>query len=137
MPSMSISNEKVSQYSSVPLAAATTKDAILKPYEGKPKFLTSTTVGSQVLKDTLKDVDKTPEIIQNGYSSLVQGVQSPIQSFGSAILANDVASSKQNSTIDAIFPSKLDFTLIGNVQKHIDKEIYPPTGKENKGTCMK
>ncbi|KAK8466894.1 hypothetical protein PHAVU_008G187600 [Phaseolus vulgaris] len=89
--------------------------------------------GSQVLKDTLKDVDKTPEIIQNGYSSLVQGVQSPIQSFGSAILANDVASSKQNSTIDAIFPSKLDFTLIGNVQKHIDKEIYPPTGKENKG----
>ncbi|KAK7372885.1 hypothetical protein VNO80_06275 [Phaseolus coccineus] len=89
--------------------------------------------GAQVLKGTVKDVDKTPEIIQNGYSSLVQGVQSPIQSSGSAILAKDVASSKQNSTIDAIFPSKLDFTLIGNVQKHIDKEIYPPTRKENKG----
>jgi len=69
---------------------------------------------------------------------LVQAAQSPIQSSDSAILANDVASSKQNSTIDAISPSKQDFTLIGNRQKDIiDKAIYPPARKENEGMCMK
>ncbi|KAK7385462.1 hypothetical protein VNO78_31183 [Psophocarpus tetragonolobus] len=142
MPSVSISNDKAPKYESVPLAAATTetivnsgetaKDDILKPYEGKPEFLVSATVGSQVLKESVKDVDKTREIVQNGYSSLGQGAQSPIQSSGSPIFANDVTSNKLN-VIDAIFPSKPDFTLIDNVQKEIDKEINCPTGKENQG----
>ncbi|XP_027940577.1 membrane protein of ER body-like protein isoform X4 [Vigna unguiculata] len=113
-------------YDSLPLAASTPKEAVLKPYEGKTEILTSTTVGFQFLEGTPKDVDKTPEIIGNGYSSVVHGAQSPIQSSGSAIHANDVASNKQNFKTDAIFPSKLDFTPI-------DKEIYPPTRKENEG----
>ncbi|QCE00824.1 hypothetical protein DEO72_LG7g2115 [Vigna unguiculata] len=128
-----ISEGEKKGYDSLPLAASTPKEAVLKPYEGKTEILTSTTVGFQFLEGTLKDVDKTPEIIGNGYSSVVQGAQSPIQSSGSAIHANDVASNKQNFKTDAIFPSKLDFTPIGNVQKGIDKEIYPPTRKENEG----
>ncbi|XP_047178884.1 membrane protein of ER body-like protein isoform X3 [Vigna umbellata] len=110
-----------------------TKEAIPKPYEGKPEFLTSVTVGPQVLEGTLEDVDKTREIIRNGYSSLVQGAESPIQSPGSAIHANGVAISEQNSKADAISPSNIDFTLIGNVPKDIDNEVYPPTRIENEG----
>ncbi|XP_017428028.1 membrane protein of ER body-like protein isoform X7 [Vigna angularis] len=110
-----------------------TKEAIPKPYEGKTEFLTSVTVGPQVLEDTLEDVDKTREIIRNGYSSLVQGAESPIQSPGSAIHANGVAISEQNSKADAISPSNIDFTLIGNVPKDIDNEVYPPTRIENEG----
>lgn len=114
-----------------------TKEAIPKPYEGKTEFLTSATVVPQVLEGTLEDVDKKREIIRNGYSSLVQGAESPIQSPGSAIHANDVAISEQNSKTDAISPSNIDFTLIGNVPKDIDNEVYPPTRIENEGMCMK
>ncbi|XP_014505302.1 membrane protein of ER body-like protein isoform X2 [Vigna radiata var. radiata] len=110
-----------------------TKEAIPKPYEGKTEFLTSATVVPQVLEGTLEDVDKKREIIRNGYSSLVQGAESPIQSPGSAIHANDVAISEQNSKTDAISPSNIDFTLIGNVPKDIDNEVYPPTRIENEG----
>ncbi|RDY09826.1 Membrane protein of ER body-like protein, partial [Mucuna pruriens] len=136
MSSESISDEKVSKFESVPLAAATTtetivkagettKETILKPYEREPAFLASTTVGSLVLPESMKVVDKTPEI-QSSYSPLGQGAQSPIQSSGNAILANDVASNKQYSGIEAIFPSKPDFTLI-------DKEIKSSSRKENAG----
>ncbi|KAK7321313.1 hypothetical protein VNO77_31826 [Canavalia gladiata] len=144
MSSISFPDEKVSKYENVlRVDAATTetlvsagetaKDAILNPYEGEPEFLVSSTVGSPVFEVSLKDVDKTPEIVKNSFSSLGQGEQSPIQSFASAILPNDVTNNKQNSGLDAIFPTKLDVTLIDKVQKDIDKKIYPSTRKENEG----
>ncbi|RZC26179.1 Membrane protein of ER body 1 isoform F [Glycine soja] len=94
--------------------------------------------GSQVLKESPKDGDKTPEIVKNGYYySLGQGAQSPLQSSGSAVLANGVASNKQNSGIDVILPSKPNIILLDNVKKEIEKGIHHPTGNENKGLCMK
>ncbi|KAH1061559.1 hypothetical protein GYH30_004844 [Glycine max] len=90
--------------------------------------------GSQVLKESPKDGDKTPEIVKNGYYySLGQGAQSPLQSSGSAVLANGVASNKQNSGIDVILPSKPNIILLDNVKKEIEKGIHHPTGNENKG----
>ncbi|XP_020209610.1 uncharacterized protein LOC109794571 isoform X2 [Cajanus cajan] len=139
--SMSISIEKVYKYESATLAVATTtemnvkaeetaKDTILKPYEGELEFPVSTTVGSLVLEESLQDVDNKQKIVENNYSSSVQGVTSPIQSSGSAILANDIASIKQNSGIYAILPSKPDFA---HVQKDIGKELDSSTGKQNAG----
>ncbi|KAL3034657.1 hypothetical protein AAZX31_02G206500 [Glycine max] len=114
----------------VMLSAATTTETI----EREPEFLASTTVGSQVLKESPKDGDKTPEIVKNGYYySLGQGAQSPLQSSGSAVLANGVASNKQNSGIDVILPSKPNIILLDNVKKEIEKGIHHPTGNENKG----
>lgn len=146
-PSVSIPDETVSKSESLPLAAATmtqtnfkaeeiAKDTVLKSYEGKPEFLVSTTVGSLVLEEPPKDVNNKQEIF-NGYSSLGQGAHLQIQSSGSAILATatDVASTKLNSEIDAIFPPKLDFTL--NVQNDIGKEINSPTRNKNEGMCLK
>ncbi|TKY73980.1 Membrane protein of ER body protein [Spatholobus suberectus] len=60
------------------------KDAILRAYEGSPIF-----------EKTQKDVDKTPEKAQDSYSSLMEEAQSPDQSYGSVVVANDVASDKQ------------------------------------------
>ncbi|XP_028200799.1 uncharacterized protein LOC114385054 isoform X6 [Glycine soja] len=106
---------------------------IEKPVEREPEFLASTTVGSQVIKESPKDGDKTPETVKNGYNSLGQGAQSPLQSSDSAILANDVASDKQNSGIDVILPSKPNIALLDNVKNEIEKGIHRPTGNENKG----
>ncbi|XP_028200795.1 membrane protein of ER body-like protein isoform X2 [Glycine soja] len=89
--------------------------------------------GSQVIKESPKDGDKTPETVKNGYNSLGQGAQSPLQSSDSAILANDVASDKQNSGIDVILPSKPNIALLDNVKNEIEKGIHRPTGNENKG----
>nr|KYP72755.1 hypothetical protein KK1_005356 [Cajanus cajan] len=111
-------------------AEETAKDTILKPYEGELEFPVSTTVGSLVLEESLQDVDNKQKIVENNYSSSVQGVTSPIQSSGSAILANDIASIKQNSGIYAILPSKPDFA---HVQKDIGKELDSSTGKQNAG----
>ncbi|KAL2317553.1 hypothetical protein Fmac_031429 [Flemingia macrophylla] len=124
MSSMSISNEKVYKYESVPSAAAATttetivkaeetaKDTILKHYEGEPEFPVSTTVGFLNLEESVNDVDNKLEVVKNNYSSLVHKATSPIQSSGSEILADGAASIKQNSGRDVIFPSKLDFTQI-------------------------
>ncbi|XP_061339155.1 membrane protein of ER body-like protein [Gastrolobium bilobum] len=140
MTSKSFSDEMVSKHERVQLATAaitetlvnageTSKDAILNP----PEFLVPTTLGSPILEKSQKDVDKTPEIIENGYSSLRQGAQSAVQSFGSAILASGVASNKQSSEIDVTFPSKLDFPLSEKVKRDIDEEINPSVIKKNKG----
>ncbi|XP_027332662.1 membrane protein of ER body-like protein [Abrus precatorius] len=132
MSSVSFSDEKVSKHEIVQIAAAATtetlvsfgeiaKDAILNPNAGGPELLGSTAVG------------KIPEAVKNTYSSLGQGAQSTIQSFGSAIIASDVATIKQNAGMDAILPSKLDFKVIEKLQKDSDKEINPSTRKENEG----
>ena len=147
MSPVSFSDEMLSKHDSVPLAASATieilvdagepaKDSILNPHEGKPEFMVPRTFKSSILDKSPKDVDKTAETIQKSYSSLRQGTQSPVQSFGSAVLASDVASNKQSSGIDAIIPSTQDFTVNGKVQKDIEEEINPADRKENKGMCM-
>lgn len=141
--SMSFSDEMLSKLENVQLASAATteipvndgepaKDAILNSYEGEPQFRVPTTVDSPILGNSQKDVD-SPEIVQSSYSSLNQGAQSPVQSFGDTVLASDVASNKQSSRIDVIIPKKQDLTLTETLQKDVAEEINPSVGKENKG----
>lgn len=62
---------------------------------GKPEkvAIMKSSEGSLILKSQ-KDVGKTPEIAQNSYSSLVQEAQSTAQSFGSAVVTNDIGIDK-------------------------------------------
>jgi len=93
------------------------KDAILKPYEGSPIF-----------DKTQKDVESPLEIAQDSYSSLMKGAQSPDQSFGSEVVANDVANrDKQNFRVNGSIPSIQDFM---EVHKGIEEEIKPSVEAE-------
>lgn len=96
------------------------KDVILKVYEGYP---------TPIFEKSQKDVDKTPEITQDSSCSLMEEAQSPDQSFGSAVVANDVASDKQSSSVDATILSFQDFK---KVQKDVEEEINPSVAKEKK-----
>ncbi|KAK7410796.1 hypothetical protein VNO78_01893 [Psophocarpus tetragonolobus] len=93
------------------------KDAILKQYEGSPIF-----------EKSQKDVNnKTLEIAQGSYSSLMKEAQAPDQSFGSEVVANEVACDKQSFRVDVTSPSILDFK---EVQKDIGDKIKPSVAKE-------
>lgn len=133
--SMNYSNGTVSEYKSVNSVTTTstetivssretTKGTVLNHYQEKPKFLvpTSVTVGSLVIEDTPKDVNKMPETVKNIDSSLWQsGAQPAVQSFDST-----------SSAIDALFPSKTDISLLNKVRQDIDN-----FRKENQGMFMK
>ncbi|XP_027905105.1 membrane protein of ER body-like protein isoform X3 [Vigna unguiculata] len=90
-------------------AGKPSKDAILKPYEGSSIF------------------DKTLETAQDSYSSLMKEAQSPEQSFGSEVVANDVARDKQNFIVNGSIPSIQDFK---KVETGIEDEIKPSVAKE-------
>jgi len=92
------------------------KDAILKPYEGSSIF------------------DKTLETAQDSYSSLMKEAQSPEQSFGSEVVANDVARDKQNFIVNGSIPSIQDFK---KVETGIEDEIKPSVAKEKEGMKTK
>nr|KYP53790.1 hypothetical protein KK1_024364 [Cajanus cajan] len=99
------------------------KDSILKSYEG-----------SHIFDKSQKDVDKTLEIAQDSYSSSMEEAQSPAQSFGGSVAANDVASEKPSSRVDATIPSNQDFK---EVLKNVEEEIKPSVAKEKEGMNMK
>ncbi|KAL2339513.1 hypothetical protein Fmac_007453 [Flemingia macrophylla] len=92
------------------------KDAILKSYEGSPIF-----------DKSQKDADKSLEIAQDSYSSVLEEAQSPAQSFGNSLAANDVAHEKQSSRVDSTIPSNQDFK---DVSRDIEEEIKPSVAKE-------
>ncbi|KAE9608788.1 hypothetical protein Lalb_Chr08g0239371 [Lupinus albus] len=79
MPSMNFPGDMASKSENVPSATA------------------AITEGSLVHEISHKGVDKTPEISQNGYSSLVQEAQSPAQAFGSAVVASDTGALKSST----------------------------------------
>ncbi|XP_050904766.1 membrane protein of ER body-like protein isoform X3 [Lathyrus oleraceus] len=132
--SMNYSNGTVSEYKSVNSVTTTstetivssretTKGTVLNHYQEKPKFPvpTSVTVGSLVIEDTPKDVNKMPETVKNIDSSLWQsGAQPPVQSFDST-----------SSAIDALFPLKTDISLLNKVRQDIDN-----FRKENQGDVI-
>ncbi|XP_012568424.1 membrane protein of ER body-like protein isoform X3 [Cicer arietinum] len=148
--SMNFSNGTVSEYKSVKSVTTsssethvnsteTTKGTVPNHYGKKPEFLvpTSTTVGSLIIVNSSKDANKTPKTVKNNDSSLMQGgAQSPVQSFDSTVLANNVTNINQSSVIDATFPSKTDITLIEKVRQDIDEEINRFVTKENKGDVI-
>ncbi|KAK8465278.1 hypothetical protein PHAVU_009G040800 [Phaseolus vulgaris] len=92
------------------------KDAILKPYEGSPIF-----------DKTQKDVENPLEMAQDSYSSLMKETQSPDQSFGSEVVANDVARDKHNFRVNGSIPSIQDFK---EVHTGIEGGIKPYVAKE-------
>ncbi|XP_020229109.1 membrane protein of ER body-like protein isoform X2 [Cajanus cajan] len=98
------------------------KDSILKSYEG-----------SHIFDKSQKDVDKTLEIAQDSYSSSMEEAQSPAQSFGGSVAANDVASEKPSSRVDATIPSNQDFK---EVLKNVEEEIKPSVAKEKEETFI-
>lgn len=95
------------------------KDAILKPYEGSPIF-----------DKTQKDVENPLEMAQDSYSSLMKETQSPDQSFGSEVVANDVARDKHNFRVNGSIPSIQDFK---EVHTGIEGGIKPYVAKEKEG----
>lgn len=113
------------------------KDAILKPYEREPDFLVPSNVGSEILAKSQKDVDKTPEIVQNGYPSLIMQAQVPAQSHSSAVLANDATINTQSPGVDAKISSGKDLKLINKGEKEIEEEIKPAVASQNKGLSKK
>lgn len=133
--SMNYSNGTVSEYKSVNSVTTTssetfvssretTKGSILNQYQEKAELIVpaSVTVGSLVIENSPKDVNKTPEIVKNTDSSLWQGgAQPPVQLFDST-----------SSAIDALFPSKTDISLVNKVRQDIDNFM-----QENKGMLVK
>ncbi|XP_019417205.1 PREDICTED: membrane protein of ER body-like protein isoform X2 [Lupinus angustifolius] len=79
MPSMNFPGDMASKSNNVPSATA------------------AITEGSLIHRKSLKGVDKSPEISQNGYSSLVQEAQSPAQAYGSAVVASDTGALKSST----------------------------------------
>ncbi|KAL5102472.1 hypothetical protein RYX36_006799 [Vicia faba] len=132
--SMNYSNGTVSEYKSVNSVTTTssetfvssretTKGTILNQYQETPKFVvpTSVTVGSLVIENSPKDVNKTPEIVKNTDSSLWHGgAQPPVQSFDST-----------GSAIDALFQSKTDISLVNKVRQDFNNFM-----QENKGDVI-
>ncbi|KAI9102172.1 hypothetical protein K1719_023682 [Acacia pycnantha] len=99
------------------------KDATLKPGEGEPDFLVPSDVGSRMPEKSQKDINKTPEIFQNGYSSLIMQAQ----------VENDAATGMQSSGVNAKISSGEDFRLTKTVEKNTEGETKPAVSGGNTG----
>ncbi|KAK4273799.1 hypothetical protein QN277_017125 [Acacia crassicarpa] len=99
------------------------KDATLKPGEGKPDFLVPSDVGSRMPEKSQKDINKTPETFQNGYSSLIMQAQ----------VENDAATGTQSSGVNAKISSGEDFRLPKTVEKNTEGETKPAVTGGNTG----
>ncbi|XP_054788927.1 membrane protein of ER body-like protein [Prosopis cineraria] len=91
------------------------KDATLKPGEGEPDFLVLSNVGSRMPEKSLTDINKTAEIFQNGYSSLIIQAQ----------VANDAATGMQSSGVNTKISSGEDFRLKKKVEENTEGETKP------------
>ncbi|KAK7350789.1 hypothetical protein VNO77_09748 [Canavalia gladiata] len=56
---------------------------------------------SPIFEKSQQHGDKTPEIVLDSYSSSMKKARSPAQSFGSAVVADDVARDKQSYGVNA------------------------------------
>ncbi|XP_028782319.1 membrane protein of ER body-like protein [Neltuma alba] len=99
------------------------EDATLKPGEEAPDFLVQSNVGSRVPEKLLKDINKTPENFQNGYSSLIMQAQ----------VADDAATGMLSSGVNAKISSGEDFILKKEVAKNTEGETKAAVSGDNTG----
>ncbi|KAF7816586.1 membrane protein of ER body-like protein isoform X2 [Senna tora] len=121
LPSKNFSGVATAITSEEPVnAGKLAKDGILKPYEGDLDFPVASNVGSEIFQKP-QNIDKTPEIDQNGYSSLIMQAEVPAQSSSSVVLVTAMINTAKFG-VDAK-PAVGSDTKAGDVILSVEDEV--------------